>query len=189
MRRRCAAPLLGVVVALLVVSAVLRPAPPALAGTVLRGVDDAPLPTLAPDARARHLQEIARQLRAAVLRVDCQWPLAEPAKGQYSDSGYLGGVVATVEVAQTQLARGGRRQDRFPRPLLGSGGPGHDRALAGRVRRRRQESRATRGGTPGDLRSVGFGCPSIACCRPLTSRGANRYASATCSYARRRSCR
>jgi hypothetical protein len=100
-RRRCAAPLLGVVVALLVVSAVLRPAPPALAGTVLRGVDDAPLPTLAPDARARHLQEIAGQLRAAVPRVDCQWPLAEPAKGQYSDSGYLGGVVATVKAART----------------------------------------------------------------------------------------
>jgi hypothetical protein len=68
---------------------------------VLRGIDDVPLPTPAPDARAQHLQEIAGQLRAAVLRVDCLWPLAEPAEGQYSDSGYLGGVVATVEAAHT----------------------------------------------------------------------------------------
>lgn len=101
MRRGCAASLLGMVVALLVVSAVVWPAPPASAGTVLRGIDDAPLPTLPPDARARHLQEIAGQLRAAALRVDCQWPLTEPARGQYSDSGYLGGVVATVKAAHT----------------------------------------------------------------------------------------
>ena len=99
MRRRRATPLLGVVAALLFVSAALWPTPPAQAGTVWRGLDDGPLPTLTPGARDQHLQEIAAQLRATVLRVDCQWSRAEPARGQYSDSGYLGGVVATVEAA------------------------------------------------------------------------------------------
>ncbi len=105
MRRWCAAPLLGVVAAVLVVSGVLWPASPALAGSVLRGLDDGPLPTLTPDAREQHLREIKGQLRAAVLRVDCEWPLAEPTEGQYSDSGYLGGVVATVEAAHARGLR------------------------------------------------------------------------------------
>jgi hypothetical protein len=45
-RRRCALPVLGTVVALLFVSAVLWPAPPAVAGTVWRGLVDGPLPVL-----------------------------------------------------------------------------------------------------------------------------------------------
>jgi hypothetical protein len=100
-RRPRAVALLGMALGFLAVCGVLWPAPPATAGTVWRGIDDGRLSTLAPDVRAQHLQEIAGQLRAGVLRVDCQWPLAEPAEGQYSDSGYLGGVVATVEAAHT----------------------------------------------------------------------------------------
>ena len=98
-RHRVARVVPGVFIGLAVVLAVLWPASPARAGTVWRGIDDGELPVLAPDAQARHLQEISSQLRAGVLRVDCQWPLAEPAQGQYSDAGYLGGVVAAVKAA------------------------------------------------------------------------------------------
>ena len=86
-------------VAALAVLAALWLAPAVRAGTVLRGIDDGPLPTLAADARAQHLHEIRSELRASVLRVDCQWPLAEPARGQYSDasdSGFLFGLEQTV---------------------------------------------------------------------------------------------
>ena len=98
-RHRVARVALGAAIGLAVVLAVLWPASPARAGTVLRGIDDGVLPVLSPDAQAQHLQEISSQLRAGVLRVDCQWPLAEPAQGQYSDAGYLGGVVAAVKAA------------------------------------------------------------------------------------------
>ena len=98
MRRRGVAWLTCLCLAALAVAAFWSP-PAACAATVLRGIDDGPLPTLAPAARARHLHEIRSELRASVLRVDCQWPLAEPAQGQYSDadaSGYLYGLEQTV---------------------------------------------------------------------------------------------
>ena len=75
-----------------VLATALATAPAARAATVLRGINDGALPTLAAAARDQHLHEIRSQLRAAVLRVNCQWPLAEPARGQYSDAdgtGYL----------------------------------------------------------------------------------------------------
>ena len=91
-------------VASLAVLAVLGTAPAARAATVLRGIDDVPLPGLATTARDQHLHEIRSELRASVLRLDCLWPLAEPARGQYSDaddSGYLSGLEATVSSAHT----------------------------------------------------------------------------------------
>jgi hypothetical protein len=98
-RRRALRIVLGAAVGLATVLAVLWSASPARAGTVLRGIDDSVLPTLSPDAQAQHLQEITSQLRAGVLRVDCRWPLAEPTRGDYTDAGYLGGVVAAVQAA------------------------------------------------------------------------------------------
>lgn len=79
-------------------------APVAGAATVLRGIDDGALPGLAAGARDQHLDQIKNGLRASVLRVDCQWPLAEPARGQYSDadgSGYLALLEQTVADAHT----------------------------------------------------------------------------------------
>ena len=105
MRRRGVACLPYLCVAALAVAAALWSPPAARAATVLRGIDDTSLgslPTLAPAVRAQHLHEIRSELRAAVLRVDCSWPDAEPARGQYSDadaSGYLYGLEQTVAAA------------------------------------------------------------------------------------------
>ncbi len=79
-RRRALRVVLGVAVGLAAVLAVLWPASPAHAGTVLRGIDDNVLPTLSPDAQAQHLQEITSQLRAGVLRVDCRGRSPSPRK-------------------------------------------------------------------------------------------------------------
>jgi hypothetical protein len=77
-------------------------APAARAATVLRGLNDGALPTPSAGVRAQHLHEIRSELRASVLRVNCSWPLAEPAQGTYSDtddSGYLSGLEQTVVAA------------------------------------------------------------------------------------------
>jgi hypothetical protein len=102
MRRRGGARLLYLCVAALAVAAALWSPPAARAATVLRGINDDALPTLAADVRAQHLHEIRSELRASVLRVNCSWPLAEPARGQCSDadaSGYLYGLEQTVAAA------------------------------------------------------------------------------------------
>ena len=86
MRSRTVAIVPCLCAAALAVLAVLGTAPAARAATVLRGINDGALSALGVTARDQHLHEIRSELRASVLRVDCQWPLAEPAKGQYSDS-------------------------------------------------------------------------------------------------------
>lgn len=73
-------------------------APPAQAA-VLRGIDDSNLLSLPTSQRSQQLSELTTSLRASVLRLDCQWALAEPARGQYTDSGYLGRLVATATAA------------------------------------------------------------------------------------------
>ena len=76
--------------------------PAARAATVLRGINDGALPTLDTDMRIQHLHEIRSELRASVLRMNCSWPLAEPAQGTYSDaddSGYLYGLEQTATAA------------------------------------------------------------------------------------------
>jgi hypothetical protein len=99
MRRRGVACLPYLCVAALAVAAALCSPTAARAATVLRGINDGALPQPAANVRAQHLHEIRSKLRASVLRVNCSWSDAEPARGQYSDtddSGYLYSLEQTV---------------------------------------------------------------------------------------------
>ncbi|HMK93110.1 MAG TPA: cellulase family glycosylhydrolase [Thermoleophilia bacterium] len=91
-----------VLVVAAVVAALSLAAPPAAQAALLRGLDDPALPTLSQADRDARLHEIGAQLRATVVRLDCEWPHAEPDAGVYTDDGYLGGFVATAEALHAQ---------------------------------------------------------------------------------------
>ena len=104
MQRRlplCALALPALLVALTLCGAL---APTARAGTVLRGMTDnrftdqsVPL-----SGRLALLHELRASLRGRVVRLDCLWPLAEPQRGVFDDSGYLADLKAMTDEAHTE---------------------------------------------------------------------------------------
>jgi len=73
----------------------------ARAGTVLRGMADNRFTDYSRPLAERLalLHELRASLRGRVVRLDCDWTLAEPQRGVYDDSGYLAGLKAMTDAA------------------------------------------------------------------------------------------
>jgi Cellulase (glycosyl hydrolase family 5) len=93
-----AAPLAALLASLALLGAL---ASPAQAGTVLRGMADNRFTdqSLPLAQRLALVRELGTTLRGQAIRLDCQWPLAEPRRGAYDDSGYLADLKAVADAA------------------------------------------------------------------------------------------
>ena len=90
---------LALVAVIVAVSAAALATPSAARAGLLRGLDDTRMGTLSQADRDAHLHEITALLHARLIRIDCNWPDAEPSRGGYTDTGYLGNVVAAAQAA------------------------------------------------------------------------------------------
>ena len=75
-------------------------APPPASADLQYGFTEPSLLGLPAEEQDQMIVEIGTRLRAAVLRIDVFWALAEPECGEYDDAGYLAGVVHAVESAR-----------------------------------------------------------------------------------------
>ena len=74
--------------------------PPAAAHTVQHGFAGALVGAGSVEAQDQRLVEIGTKLHATMVRIDVAWSLAEPARGEYDDTGYLAGVAHAIETAR-----------------------------------------------------------------------------------------